>query len=178
VASSLHPCALPAGAFLDAYAQRGAYTDCYAVELPRLVTQGEFIAAFYTTSVFKIERWLLARFLSKPSTDAEAHRLAAGKLATFAAWSVERQDPDQLLLAAGRTRSWLMASAAGTSPPSTKLHFGSAVVPGRSDSSGNPGMGWQFRVLLGFHKVYSRVLLAAACRKLAHAVRPKRAPPQ
>jgi hypothetical protein len=28
-------------------------------------------------------------------------------------------------------------------------------------------MGWQFKALLGFHKVYSRVLLAAACRKLA-----------
>lgn len=167
--AAVRPCALPAGAFLEAYAQRGAYTDCYAVELPRLVTQGEFIEAFYTTAVFKIERWLLARFLAKPSTDAEARQLAAGRLRTFAAWSVERQDAGQLLLAAGRARSWLMASAATSGPPVTKLHFGSAVVPSSSDSSGNPGMGWQFRALLGFHKVYSRVLLAAARRKLALA---------
>jgi hypothetical protein len=35
-------------------------------------------------------------------------------------------------------------------------------------------MGWQFKALLGFHRVYSRILLAAACRKLAAQRRAKR----
>lgn len=165
----IRPCALPAGALLDAYAQGGAYTDCYMVELPRAVTQYEFVEAFYTTSVFKVERWILARLLSQPSTDSEAHQLAVGGLSKFATWFVERRDTNQLLLAAGHTRSWLMASPAEANRPVTKLYFGSAVVPRRSPASGVPRMGWQFRALLGFHKVYSRVLLAAACRKLAAA---------
>jgi hypothetical protein len=164
---SVRPCALPAGALLEAYAQRGAYTDCYAVELSRPVTQGEFVEAFYTTSVFKVERWLIARFLSRPSTDSEAHQLAVGGLSKFAAWVVERRNANQLLLAAGHTRSWLMASPAEATRTVTNLYFGSAVVPRRSSASGVSRMGWQFKALLGFHKGYSRILLAAACRKLA-----------
>ena len=165
--ASVRPCALPTGTLLGVYAQSGAFTDCYAIELTRQVTQSEFVEAFYTTSVFKVERWLLATFLSYPSTDAEAHQLAAGSLSTFSAWSVEQSSPNQILLAAGHTRSWLMASPVESSSSTTRLYFGSAVVPSRSAGSGVPRMGWQFRALLGFHKAYSRVLLAAASRKLA-----------
>ena len=165
--ASVRPCALPPGALLGAYVQSGAYTDCYSAELTRRVTQSEFVEAFYTTAVFKVERWLLARFLARPSTDAEAHQLAAGGLSTFAAWSVEQSSPNQVLLAAGRTRSWLMAAPTDAGGAVTRLYFGSAVVPRRSAGSATPRMGWQFRALLGFHKVYSRVLLAAACRKLS-----------
>ena len=162
--TSVHHCALPVGAALGAYVHEGAYTDCYAVVLPRVVTQSEFVEAFYTTAVFKLERWLIARFLSRPSTDTQARRLAQGGLGTFATWSVEQREPDQLVLAAGRTRSWLMASAnLGSGLPGTTLYFGSAIVL-RRDGSG--AMGWQFRALLGFHKLYSRVLLSAAGRRL------------
>ena len=166
--TSVLQCDVPAGAALSAYASRGAYTDCYAVVLPRVVTQAEYVEAFYTTAVFKVERWLIAGFLSRPSTDAQARQLAQGGLSTFSAWSVEHQPPDQLVLAAGRTRSWLMAASAnpGSDPPSTKLYFGSAVVPRRGGGTGHAAMGWQFRALLGFHKLYSRVLLSAAGRRL------------
>ena len=160
-------CALPVGALLESYAQKGAYTDCYAIEMPLLVTQDQFVEAFYTSSIFKVERWLLAKFLSRPSTDAEARRLAIGALSTFAVWSVERREPDQILLAAGRTRSWLMVSPVQATGTGTKLYFGSAVVPNRASGSEASGMGWQFRALLGFHRAYSRALLASARRKLA-----------
>jgi hypothetical protein len=60
------------------------------------------VEAFYTTAIFKLERWLLARLLKLPSTDAEAARLAASALHAFAAWSVEsrgagrfRPEPDR-----------------------------------------------------------------------------------
>jgi hypothetical protein len=155
---------LPAGALLEAYTQSGAYTDCFTVELGRPVSHAQFVEAFYTTTVFKLERWLLARFAGRPSTDEQAQELASGATSTFAAWSVEQRTPNQVLLAAGRTRSWLMTvSPAGSAGASTRLYFGSAVVPRR----GSTRLGWQFTALLGFHKVYSRVLLWAAQSRLA-----------
>jgi hypothetical protein len=164
--TSVHSCAPPAGTFLDAYAQGGAYTDCYAMDLGCQVTQQEFVEAFYTTPLFKVERWLIARFLSRPSTDADARQLAAGTTRVFAAWSVEQYGSSQLMLATGRTRSWLMASPSESGSSATRLHFGSAVVPNTSADTGASSMGWQFRALLGFHRAYSRALLAAAARKL------------
>ena len=147
--AAIRLCALPTSALLETYAQMGAFTDCYVIELLRPVAQGEFVEAFYTSSIFKVERWMLAKFLSQPSTGAEAHRLATGALGTFAAWSVERRETNQILLAAGRTRSWLMASSAQASGTVTRLSFGSAVLPRRTRGFGVPRMGWQFRVLLG-----------------------------
>jgi len=161
---SIQHCALPAGALLEKYVRSGAYTDCYSIELTRPVTQGEFIEAFYTTAVFRIERWLLAKLLSRPSTDMDVRQLAMGKASRFAVWSVERGEHDQVLLAAGRTRSWLMARCDESTGSTTRLYFGSAVVPEVRDAV--PRMGLLFKPLLGFHKMYSRALLAAAHRKL------------
>jgi hypothetical protein len=60
-------------------------------------------------------------------------------------------------------------------PERTRLYFGSAVLP-RRGGAGKAGevseklrMGWMFYVLLGFHRLYSRLLLAAASRRLACA---------
>lgn len=85
--SRVRRCQLPADAALGSHARSGAYTDCYAVVVPRAVTQAEFVESFYTTRVFKIERWLLATLLSRPSTDAQVRALAVGSLSSFAAWA-------------------------------------------------------------------------------------------
>ncbi len=118
-------------------------------------------------SPFKVERFLLRVFISRPSTDLQARQLAAGELNEFAAWRVEARADDQLLLCAidGRTRSWLMISAAEESGR-TRLYFGSAVVPVRNASTGKSEMGFVFKALLGFHKLCSRALLSAAARRL------------
>ena len=58
----------------------------------------------------------------------------------------------------------MVALAADTR--STRLFFGSAVVPIVDRHSGQASMGFAFRVLLGFHKLYSRVLLRAAVARL------------
>lgn len=152
---------LPAGALLAKYAASGAYTDCYAATLPSQASLADFMAAFYTTPIFKLERWLLARVLRLPSTDQEAQLLSQDKISRFSAWSVEARQPDQIILAAGRTRSWLMVSGVPGSAGATTLFFGSAVVPLR-----NGGLGWPFDVLLLFHKLYSRLLLASAVWRL------------
>ena len=161
-------CELPESAFLRAY-QSHAYVDCFAADIALPVSLEQFVAAFYTTSLFKLERRILKWAVSKPSTDDEARQLAAGSIVEFAAWYVEERAPNQLLLSDmnNRTRSWLMiAPAPSSDSPATRLYFGSAVVPTRNRRSGNAEMGFAFRALLGFHKLYSVALLRAAASKL------------
>jgi hypothetical protein len=165
--SSIQACGLPDEALLRAYEHGGAYADCYVTEVARSVSQSEYVEAFYTTAVFKLERLVLAVLVSRPSTDLQARELASGKLTSFAAWSVESRTEDQLLLSdlRGRTRSWLM-SAPSSNRQTTQLFFGSAVVPIVDGHSGEAGMGPAFRTLLGFHRLYSRVLLRAAAARV------------
>jgi len=114
---------------------------------------------------------LLTWFVSKPSSDAQARRLAVGDLDTFAAWDVEARSVNQLLMCdfQGRTRSWLMIAPVQSGGSTiTRLYFGSAVVPS-VNKAGRAGLGFAFRALLGFHKVYSRVLLSAASSRLARS---------
>jgi hypothetical protein len=170
--SSIQVCVLPEQALLTKYAQRGAYTDCYITEVSRAVEHAEYVEAFYTGAVFKLERLLLAWFVSKPSTDAEAKALASGVLNTFAAWRVEGRSTNQLLMCdlSGRTRSWLMVASVPTGDSMrTRLYFGSAVVPVLDKASGQARIGLLFKALLGFHKLYSRVLLHGARSRLARS---------
>jgi hypothetical protein len=132
-------------------------------EVAGCVSQAAFIEAFYTTPLFKVERGILAAFARRPSTDRDARQLAKGIAPHFAAWRVEKQTAEQLLLAdfSGKTRSWLMAVPQDAAD-STRLYFGSAVVAHVDKISGRAQMGLVFRALLGFHKLYSRLLLRAA----------------
>jgi hypothetical protein len=169
---SIRPCELPQGALLGKYLRGGTYADCYVTEVARPVSHAEYVEAFYTTAVFKVERMLLAWLVSRPSTDVQAQQLATGVLGSFAAWNVEGRSADQLLLSdfRGRTRSWLMiARVEGIGAPSTRLYFGSAVVPVVNARSGQADLGFAFRAVLGFHKLYSRVLLHAARSRLARS---------
>jgi len=170
VMSSIQVCALPQKALLAKYAQGGNYTDCYAAEVARPVSHAEYVEAFYTTALFKLERLLLAWFGSKPSSDAQAKELASGVLGAFAAWRVEERSTNQLLMCDlnGRTRSWFMVTPAGSgSSTVTRLYFGSAVVAVVDKQSGQAALGFTFKALLGFHKLYSRALLSAARSRLA-----------
>jgi hypothetical protein len=165
----IRKCTLPGEALLQRYRESGAYTDCYAVDVAWPVSQAEYVEAFYTTWVFKLERVLLAWLVARPSTDAQAAALASGLREEFAAWRVEGRSDDQLLMCdfRGRTRSWLMsAAAADGAAAGTRLRFGSAVVPVVDARTGRASMGWAYRALLGFHRVYSRVLLRAAVSRL------------
>jgi len=166
--SGVRRCALPQDALLREYLRDGMYADCYRTSVAGHVSHAEYVEAFYTTAVFRLERLLLRWFASRPSTDAEAAGLARGTRDTFAAWRLESRGVDQLLLAdfTGRTRSWLMVAAGEGG--GTTLYFGSAVVPRRSRRTGKATLGVAFRLLLGFHKLYSRVLLRAAKARLEH----------
>jgi hypothetical protein len=174
VSPAAGPGELPAHALLQRYAGTGAYTDCYAARVAGDVDLARFVEAFYTGRVFRLERLLLRWFAARPSSDADARRVARGEQDHFAAWTVEGRAADQLLMCdmAGRTRSWFMVAPGdgshgdGGGARSTWLHFGSAVVPLRDTRTGSARMGGAFRALLGFHRVYSRVLLRAAARRV------------
>jgi hypothetical protein len=156
---------VPTQSLLSGYIGPCAYVDCYTTEIPGPVTHPQFIEAFYTTWLFKLERLLLGLFASRPSTDEQAKQLAHGERASFAAWRVEATAPNEILLSAGRTRSWLMVvPSAGTA--ATRLMFGSAVVHPAPSESGRSKLGAVFIALLPFHKVYSRALLLSAKSRL------------
>ena len=168
--SVIQSCELPDDALLGKYRDAGAYTDCYVTLVGRPVTHSEYVEFFYTTVVFKVERLLLSWFVSRSSTDQQAQKLAYGKLHKFSAWTVEARSQNQVLLSdfSGRTRSWFMSVPVATNArASTRLYFGSAVLHVPSRRYEVARMSFGFRALLGFHKLYSRILLRAAASRLA-----------
>jgi hypothetical protein len=103
--------------------------------------------------------------VSKPSSDDEAQKLVNGQFQRFAAWQVEDRKENELLMCdfMKRTRSWFMLAPVNASAaPGTRLYFGSAVVPVQDLKTRMTSLGFGFRALLGFHKVYSVLLLYSA----------------
>lgn len=143
---------IPDSALLQKYVQLGAYTDCFSTEIPSDVSLAQYVEAFYTTWLFKLERVILRLAVSKPSTDTEARQVSQGEIDKFAAWYVEDRAEHQLLMSDFRdhTRSWFMVTPG-------RVYFGSAVIPVDRPS---------YKLLLGFHRLYSRLLLAAARSRL------------
>lgn len=148
---------VPPDSLLAAYAARG-HVDAYEAALGRPLELAAFIRAFYDSHAFRPERILLGLAGLRGSA-ADLDALAEGHGTRFAAWTVEARRAGQVLLAAGRTRSWLAVAPA---THGCTLRFGSAVVA-RADGRLGPA----FAALLGFHRVYSRLLLASAVRGLA-----------
>ncbi len=161
----IDPCPLPESALLSRYAKAGAYTDCYTTRIPSPVSHADFVTAFYTTRLFKLERLILRWAIAKSSTDGQARELAMDQRRDFAAWTVEDRSENQLLMCDlyGRTRSWLMSVP---EEGGTRLYFGSAVLPARRPAAAPQTMGVRFSALLGFHRLYSRLLVGAARRSL------------
>ncbi len=166
---SIEPCPLPTDSLLNEYTRRGAYTDCYLTEVVGEISHAEFVLAFYTTPLFKLERLILKVVLSKPSTDDQANLLAHGETDLFAAWFVEDRSDNQLLLSDYKqlTRSWLMIEHENNvTNQLTRLYFGSAVTAQHNPTTGKASFGFGFSVLIGFHKIYSVLLLYSAKKRL------------
>jgi len=160
---------LPENSLLLRYRESGAFTDCYYVDIDRVVSQAEYIRAFYTTTPFKLERLILKWAVSRPSTDEDVDRLAEARSEEFAAWYVETRCDTQLLLSdyRDRTRSWLMTEPSGSAVgDSTRLYFGSAVVPIQEDKAEERRLENGSGVLLRFHKLYSEILLLSSKHRL------------
>lgn len=156
---------LPEGSRLKAYREARAYTDAFHVDVAGTITLNAFVAAFYTTWLFKLERLVLATLVAKPSSDAEAQALADGQRTRFAAWTVEARDEDQIVMCdfLKKTRSWLRVEPLPHG--GTRLWFGTAVVAQRILPDGRVRLGPGFDQLVWFHRLYSRALLKAAARR-------------
>jgi hypothetical protein len=164
------PAEPPESSMLLELRRQGCFTDCYALEVPAPVTQAQFVEAFYTTPLFKAERFILRLLAARPSTDQDAKDLAAGTTDSFAVWKVAHRSPEQLLLKAqiGTTSSWLMAAPEPSSKgQKTTLYFGSAIAGRTNPETGKQQFSLAFSALLGLHDLYSRLLLQAAAKKLA-----------
>jgi hypothetical protein len=139
----------------------GKYGDCFAVTVDRAVNLAEFVFAFYCSPVFRIERLMLRVLVGSPSSDSDARAVADGSGASFAVWYVGERTVTQLLMCDRyeRTRSWFrVVPMTGNR---TVLQFGSAVAA-RGAETRSRSRGGGFRLLLGFHVLYSQVLLHAA----------------
>lgn len=73
----------PDSSLLLGLERRGAFTDCYALEIPMPASQAQFVEAFYTSSLFRAERFILKVLASETSTDQDARDLAQGTTKLF-----------------------------------------------------------------------------------------------
>lgn len=139
----------------------GRYADCFALSVDRNVTLAQFVFAFYTSPLFRIERGLLRLLINAPSSRADARAIADGTSDKFAAWYVGQRTTTQLLMCDRyeRTRSWFRVEPEGGR---TRLQFGSAVAAKRGEQADAPRRRSAFNVLLGVHVLYSQALLRAA----------------
>lgn len=171
---SIQRSAIPPNSLLHAYTTNRCYSDAYSTAIAGQISLTEFLFAFYTTPLFRLERLILSVTISKPSTDSQARQLADGDIDSFAAWRVEERRDREILLCdiSDRTRSWLMVTPVENGNGfRTRLAFGSAVVPVQDPKTGKLSLGPVFLSLLGFHQVYSVLLLYSAKLKLKHTSR-------
>jgi hypothetical protein len=159
---SIEKCSASKNTFLEKYLIDGNYVDCYSTTIDKQISFTEFIFAFYTTWLFKVEAFILKYTVRKPSSDIEAKKLSNAEIDKFAAWTVENRNEKELLMCdfVSRTRSCFMVEQL---EDKTKLYFGSAVVPKKRGA----GLGFIFIILLGFHQVYSILLLYFAKNKIS-----------
>lgn len=161
---------LPSNALSAIYKTQGAFVDCYYCEIVRDVSLDEYIQAFYTTPLFKLERSLLSLATFKRASDHDALALSLGKSDRYSIWTVEGREANQIMMRdfTGNTRSWLMVQKA-TGEAGTRLYFGSVVVPKGRTESGQASFGGLFHLLGKFHQIYSKALLTAAYKRLSNS---------
>lgn len=160
---------IPFDALSAAYLDAGAFVDCYYIDIPKEVTLEQYIKAFYTTPLFKVERSILSLATFKLAKDSEAIELSLGKAKSYSIWTVENRDTDQIILCefTENTRSWLRVNVIKTAGvTTTRLFFGSVVIPKKGSENGDVKFGFLFHLLGKFHQIYSKALLSAAYKKL------------
>ena len=160
---------LPSNALTQEYKQQECLTDCYYLDVEMNVLLTNYLGAFYTSPLFKIERAIISAVTFKYTTDRDALALAQGDADFYSMWVTEERRDNQILMRemTGRTRSWLMVCPiVNGEKKMTRLFFGSVVMPKKQLESGAKQFGRLFYMLDGFHRAYSRALLKSAYNKL------------
>ncbi len=148
----------------------GHQSDCFLASVDRVVSLADFVVAFYTSPVFRIERGILALVANAPSSDAQARAVAVGSSKDFAVWRAAERTATQLLMCDRyeSTRSWFGVVPTGVG--GTVLQFGSAVAVNRNHHTGVVSLSAGFRLLMGFHVAYSKALLRSAGKRVMRGV--------
>jgi len=165
----IEKCTVMPNSLLASYAENG-YADSYCTELPGHISMEDYVFSFYTTALFKLERFILTWTVLKSSTDLQAKELINGKTDKFAAWTIEARKDNELLMCdmLKQTRSWFMVNHTGTSDaPRTQLYFGTGIALTTRGKIVKTSIGLFFILMLPFHKLYSVFLLLFAKLSLA-----------
>jgi len=156
---------IPSSALLYGHVERGEYADAFYTDITYSADLSEYIRAFYSSRVMRVERFIL-KFIGKPSSADQVEKLATGEISELAVWSVAERRKNEILLpdSYDRTCSWLMVSYPSTGK--TRLHFGTGVHRMRQQGEGATSLNLFFRATIGFHLLYSKVLLRSARNQL------------
>jgi len=165
---SIEKCEVIPNTLVASFLEKG-YADSYRTEVDGHVSMEDYVYKFYTSPLFKLERFILTWSVRKPSTDKQAKEISEGNTNKFAAWTLEDRRENELLMRdmADRTRSWFMVNHLGTREnPKTQLYFGTGISPSPKRNPEKSSIGLFFNAMLPFHKVYSVLLLYFAKRQL------------
>jgi hypothetical protein len=165
---SIEKCEVIPNTLVASFLEKG-YADSYRTEVDGHISMKDYVYKFYTSPLFKLERFILTWSVRKPSTDMQAKEISEGNTNKFAAWTLEDRRENELLMRdmADRTRSWFMVNHLGTKEnPKTQLYFGTGISPSPKRNTEKSSIGFFFTALLPFHKAYSVLLLYFAKRQL------------
>lgn len=171
---------IPAGTLIAACmpvevaSREQTHLDCFRAELDGAISLEDFVRAFYTTWLFRSERFVL-KLARMPSTDEDLDSLLLGTRKKFAAWTVEQRSDNELLMCdvASKTKSWFMVEpGADASSARTVVYFGTVVVATAHRRTGEPDLGVVFRLFMPAHLLYGRSLLITACSRLRQLTGP------
>jgi len=157
---------LPSDSLLIRYRESKDFTDCYQISINQKINLHEYVNAFYTSWLFKLERFIIKWLVNKPSTDQDVELLARSETSEFSAWSVEERTENQLLLCdyQGQTRSWL--SVVNQDNESSQIYFGTAVVYRKDKKGRTIEFNQVFKFISLFHHFYAKALIRCAAKKL------------
>lgn len=158
------PCPVPDTSLLaHQAADPDHYADCYSVNLPCEADLSAYLTAFFSLPIMRLERLIIAA-MGTPSRAQDVAALASGASDQLAIWKVEQRTEDQIVMrvSGGRIRTWLMRE---NTNDGTRLYFGSSVEP-IEKPDGTVTLGPSIKTLEGFHRLYSRILIAGAARRL------------
>ena len=163
---------------------KGAYIDCFCFMMPCVISFEEFVTAFYTSRLFKIERVILSIVVRKPSDDRQAIAIAQGRQKYFSAWSERARSPNELLMcdfqnqtcsffkvvevpcSKSRESSENHYKDFSTNAPSSVLYFGTVLVPHKHSNGKLKEKPLFIRWLMPFHRLYSKALMRSAIKRL------------
>ena len=169
IMATIQLCEHPGNSFLLSLSKDyGVYSDCFVATVEGHIDFQTLIDVFFDTWVFRIERLILAAAGMRPANYQALQQLASGKTDHFAAWKVVQRDTSQMLLAVPGSgiRTWLMVQPVNTDPTSTRLYFGSAIVPKPGVDGEKAQKALLRRLMNRFHLFYSKLLLSAAVKAL------------